>query len=464
MPLPPELLQAIASPNGGKLALVIGAGCSVEPPTSIPVSRVCSSEIHRQLVADGILQEGDCTNPTDLSLLADAVFDKQGSQRLLVERLRDQYGFKLAPANAGYSIAAALLCEGAIKSIVTLNFDLALSTALSELGAHGIVGIVERPEDLQSQKNINVFYLHRNVNAADPDLWVLRTAAMNTEWKNHWEEIIASSVLTTPNVLFAGLGTPVKVLIESSKHLKAALPNGTNVFLASPGDPAKSLFFAELELDDAQYVRLGWGDLMRSLSARLSLEHVVELTKAIEKKTKEDGIAPEAVQVMLDRFRELGIVDFGKLRAQWLLHEKPYRPAAKDDFGLIADLVLAIGYLERVTDSTASIRREGIVDFTRNGRIVASFQLASGRGHRGRTAIETDVTARRSRTSQDAPPHGVLIAGTSDSWNAPLPSTPSDIISGNRSPGDLISGSTTLSMIHVDRLRHDEQFALGAIP
>ena len=117
---------------------------------------MCSNEIHCQLIADGILQEEDCADPSDLSLLADAVFERQGSQRDVVERLRDQYGFKLAPANAGYCIAAALLCEGAITSIVTLNFDLALSTALSELGAHKLVGIVERPEDLRFQKNVNV--------------------------------------------------------------------------------------------------------------------------------------------------------------------------------------------------------------------------------------------------------------------------------------------------------------------
>lgn len=63
MALPPELLQAVSSPGGGKVALVLGAGCSVEPPTNIPVSSVCSTEIHRLLVADGILQKGDCADP-----------------------------------------------------------------------------------------------------------------------------------------------------------------------------------------------------------------------------------------------------------------------------------------------------------------------------------------------------------------------------------------------------------------
>src|SRR5690242_18182891 len=142
MPLPPELLQAVSSPGGGKVALVLGAGCSVEPPTNIPVSGVCSTEIHRCLVADGILQNGECVDPADLSAVADAVFNKRNSQRDVVERLRDQFGLKLATPNDGYWIAAALLCEGVISSVVTLNYDLALSTALSELGADKIVGVV----------------------------------------------------------------------------------------------------------------------------------------------------------------------------------------------------------------------------------------------------------------------------------------------------------------------------------
>lgn len=77
MALPSELLQAVASPGGGKIALVLGAGCSVEAPTNIPISRVCSTEIHHRLIADGVLQNGDCVDPEDLSAVADAVFAKR---------------------------------------------------------------------------------------------------------------------------------------------------------------------------------------------------------------------------------------------------------------------------------------------------------------------------------------------------------------------------------------------------
>jgi|SRR5438034_2307233 len=295
MALPPELLQAVSSPGGGKIALVLGAGCSVEAPTNIPVSSDCSNEIHRRLVDDGVLQNGDCSNPGDLSVLADAVFSKRNSQRDVVERLRDQYGLKLATPNQGYWIAAALLCEGAISSVVTLNYDLALSTALSALGADKIVGVVERPEDLPHQKTINVYYLHRNANAADPELWVLRTSALNVEWKGHWEPIIATKVLAAPVVVFAGLGTPVAVLIESTKLLRNALPGTTKLYQADPGNIADSKFFQALSLDPAVYIQCGWGQLMEALSQRLLKEQITQLEKAVERKIREDNLTTEDI-------------------------------------------------------------------------------------------------------------------------------------------------------------------------
>lgn len=342
MVLPAELLQAVSSPHGGKIALVVGAGCSVESPTGVPVANVCSLEVHRRLVADGVLQNGACTDPTDLSLVADAVFAKKKSQRDVVERLREQYDLKLAKANDGYLVAAAMLCEGVISSVVTLNFDLALSNALSELGAGHLVGVIECPEDLPRQKNINVYYLHRNVNAVDPESWVLRTTALNNDWKDHWEPIITTRVLTTPVVIFAGLGTPVAVLIASTKLLRGALPAATKLYQVDPAEKKSSKFFQELALNASDYIQCGWCQFMDKLSQRLLKEHIAELKRAVERKVRDDGLPTENVADLLDRFQAIGLVNFGKIRAHWLLHDKPYCKAESNAVSLIADLLLAI--------------------------------------------------------------------------------------------------------------------------
>src|SRR4051812_35279892 len=87
MTLPSDLLHAIAHEGGGKVVLVLGAGASFEAPTGLPLSRECSVEAHRRLVADGVIEADACTDPKDLSSLADAVFAATSSQAALVERL-----------------------------------------------------------------------------------------------------------------------------------------------------------------------------------------------------------------------------------------------------------------------------------------------------------------------------------------------------------------------------------------
>lgn len=115
--LPPELLQAISAEEGGKVALIIGAGCSFEPPTDLPLSRGLSEDAHARLVADAILAAGDCADPSDLSCVADVVFDKTTHQDALVDRFPLARLRNAAP-NDGYLIAVALLREHAICDLL----------------------------------------------------------------------------------------------------------------------------------------------------------------------------------------------------------------------------------------------------------------------------------------------------------------------------------------------------------
>lgn len=451
MALPPDLLQAVSTQGGGKIALVLGAGCSVEAPTCVPVSSVCSAEVHRLLVADGVLQNGECANPADLSIVADAVFAKTSLQRPVVERLRAQYDLKLATANDGYRIAAAMLCEGVITSVVTLNFDLALTHALSDIGASQIVGVIERPEDLSVQRAVNVFYLHRNVNA-DPELWVLRTAALEDEWEDHWEPIITARVLTTPVVVFAGLGTPVAVLIASTKLIRAALPPVTQLYQVDPADKTQSQFFQELAIDSSAYIRSGWCQFMEALSQRLMQEHSVKLEQAIAQKVQDDHLPVENIVNLLTRLQSFGLLKVGRIRADWLLHDKRYHPVNPNTLGLIADLVLAIAMIARCSGADAIIVDDGIVEFHREGRAVAAFLVASGSGHRGKSAIEAHVQSRRGQyRGRPVPPCGVIVGGTSDAWTTVV-TPPTDVVLGDMS-GDITVGSTVLPLRYISELR-----------
>jgi len=45
LPLPPGLLAAVAHPDGSRIASVVGAGCSIEAPTSLQNSRDLAVEV-----------------------------------------------------------------------------------------------------------------------------------------------------------------------------------------------------------------------------------------------------------------------------------------------------------------------------------------------------------------------------------------------------------------------------------
>jgi hypothetical protein len=181
--LPPSLIAAIASLDG-RVALVIGAGTSVEDPTGIAASRATSAAAHRVLIERGILVEGDCDTPDDLAKLADVVVQKRGSQAELVAALPVDK-FRTSNPNRGHLLAAALLMEGAVSAIVTLNFDLALPHAIARVGGRGEISVVQGPED-QARLGVKaIVFLHRNAYAAD-DRWILTTQALTEAWRGGW--------------------------------------------------------------------------------------------------------------------------------------------------------------------------------------------------------------------------------------------------------------------------------------
>lgn len=454
MTLPAELLQAVSVPGGGKITLIVGAGCSFEAPTSIPLAGTCSQQCHDRLVKDGVLANGDCTDPRNLSCLADAVVAKRGEQRLLVEQLIQFYDLKTASPNDGHLLTAALLREGAIASVVTLNFDLALSTAIAQLGVGDTVGIMDGPDDFQNRKATNLYYLHRNANSADLEAWVLRTEALKSEWNGKWESIVANMVFTSPVVVFAGLGSPADVLVESSKLIQSAIPNGSRAYQVDPGDPERSQFFQALALDRAAFVQTTWCDFMALLSQRLVDEHASQLREVAATMIQRENLAPEDITPLLDRLTYIGLLQIGGMRANWLLHDKRYVAADPFFHELMADLLLGAALVARVTDTAAMLFEDGIVEFRRGDRTVAAYVFASGRGSRGRVAIEAEVSKRQGRfRGRATPPSGVIVTGTLD-HSAATVTPPADLVLGNTSD-NIVLGQPLLPMFHVASLRQD---------
>lgn len=453
MTLPADLLHAIAEGNG-RVVFVIGAGCSFESPTNIPLGKSMAMEANRRLVADRVLHEGDCEDPEDLSSVAEAVYAATGQQRPLVTRLPLAL-LRNAQPNDGYLVAAALLREQALSCVLTLNFDLALPHALASLGGTD-VSVIYGPADTHELAVVNVVYLHRSTHA-DAEEWVLRASELDDGWGD-WEAVIAHHVLVAPVAVFIGLGSPAGVLTETLKRIRSALPPTVLAYQVDPGPREESAFFAGLDLPPEAYQQMGWGQVMSELGHRLAVEHCATIEQASLDLIAQENLDDEDVISLCSRLQQLGLVGLGLLRASWVLSEETYLPHRNTDNGLIADLLLAVGLIERATSTVAHIAEDGVVEFIQDGRTLGVLLFASGSGRIGWLAIEPRLRHRRRTVDRRATAvTGAVVAGL----RSPRPSAiapPPDIASDEES-GSILAVDRLFTMLSVNELRADPDVA-----
>lgn len=453
-PLPPELLHAVAE-RGGRIALVVGAGCSLEHPTNLLLAGAYAERAHRQLVADGVLGGTDCANPSDLSAVASAVVAKVGLQAPLV-RCLPRNDFRMALPNAGYLIAAALLREGVIEAVLTLNFDVALTTALGTLGGTD-VHVVTGPDAVGELGGATVIYLHRSVEETNPERWILTTEALQKAWQNGWEEVVARRVMSCPLVVFAGLGSPAAVLTETVTRVRAALTEDQHhVFVVDPASTTQ--FEAALNLPPEAHLHTSWCAFMEQLADRLIVELSSGLTEAGNQLCAVNNWVDEAphLQELSNRLHSLGLVHLGMVKARWLLESRPYVP---DDVRrlLIADLLLGVGLIERALDLQARIREDGVVELQRGAAVSGSFLAVSGAGTLRWSALEAKVLQHIQRIGSNQRPDGVLVGGVVGCASAET--TPPEDLIGGETTDDIVDGFDRPILLSVDDIRKQPDIA-----
>ncbi len=449
--LPPDLLWAISTQGGGKVVLVLGAGCSNEEPTCLPLSGELSARCLRKLVQDGILEIGDVDDPRDLSSVAEAVFQKTGSQRALVERFPPGE-FKQAEPNEGYRIMAALLIEGAIADVLTLNFDLAARSALTSLGASPNVSTIRGPEEHSQLAERNLIHLHRDIDSP-PDEIILRKSKLEKAWENGWEQIVTQRVLSGPTTVFVGLGSPASVLVATMNRIRETLDDTqTTVYFVDPSADQDSHLADGLRLAPRDSLRMGWGEFMRSLSQRVVREQCAAVEDGCSVVANQLGIQPEDVSDTCNKLAAVGLLGLGQIRAAWMLKSGSYLPhAGGGSIELMSDLVLAIRLLERVSVRQVRFCRDGIVEFF-VGNNISQVMVCSGGGLMNYARVTAELSVRRETLQRDGRfPSDALVAGVRSS---PGVSTPNNI-TVNTDPNDIISGPLQLRIIDIDNLRDD---------
>ncbi len=431
--IPADLLYAVAS-RDGRISMVLGAGCSLEAPTSLKLSWQYSVEVHDALVADGVLSNGDCSDTGDLSELAEVVFARTGSQHEVVRRLPIST-FRLARANSGYLHAAALMIEGSVSCIATLNYDLALTDALRQLGADD-VGVVAGPTDLSTFGNKAVIYLHRNVEEGDLERWILRREALETEWESSWEELVGSRISASPVLLFAGLGSPAKVLTRSVERVRGIVAEVPDVYLVDPKPDTP--FAAELSVPDGNLVCATWSIFMEHLASRVALE----CCKAIRSKALsiagDNGWNHEASRCedLIDAIEKKGLLSVGKVRAKWLGVLGDYSGETPESTASLAYLTLVMGHL--LSDEILGLRLtlDGLVEVKLEDGSVRHVMGIHGGGVKSWAAAEQ--LAEQVLVTTDPQPDVVMAGGFTGVPLGEL-APPTDIVSGNIED-DIVAG------------------------
>ena len=430
--------------------LVLGAGCSNEDPTSLPLSGGLSEECHRQLVADGILNEDEVEDKRDLSAVAEAVVGKTQSQRDLVDRFPPD-AFRYAKPNDGYMIMAALLLEGVLADTLTLNFDFAPRTALGQLGAGARVSTVRGPEDHTRLGTRNLIYLHRDIDS-DPDSIILRATELEVAWRERWGQVITQRVLAGPVTVFVGLGSPASVLVDTTKRILAAIDGRASVYVVDPIAYEDSSFASALGITSEAYLRMGWGDFMKALSRRVAAEHRAAIEQDCHELINENHYEEEDVADLCRRLTEIGLVRLGQLRAAWMLETNPYLPHEPGiSLRLFSALVLGVRMVERLSDCQASFLEDGLVEFRQDTRITRAI-VCSGRGSMDYARIEAELSGRQGQLLNQGKAFSVALVGGVDS--AKGIATPMNIVA-EADPYDLVTGPAHLRIVSIANLRAD---------
>ena len=451
MPIPPELLAALSGPTG--VVFVIGAGCSVEPPTNLRGGGYYAEEAFRQLTANGTLDVGDCDQPGDMCCVTDAVVEKTGAQEAMVNCLPTRE-FRNAEPNIGYLIAAALMREGALSSVVTLNFDLALSKALSEAGATDDISIISGPGQHSEMGNSNLVYLHRNVDCDAKDL-ILTTDALEAGWVNGWEQAVANMMLASPTVVFAGLGSRAKLLTETISRIGTQLKASHQTFLVGTGNPDQSDFFADLEIGESNYIKARWCDFMVQAGQRIVADQITELQQSCTELCDTNDYPPEDLTTIASQLSDLGIIALGKIRARWLLHERNYATHKEVDSSLVADILLGIAMIERLGPYQSKISSKGTVSFWTGQKLIGTVGFVSGKGSLKWFAVEARIQNEKryfGSGSGDLPKQYVL-SGIEGGRPADI-GFPEDIVS-DREPDSIVTGDEDVSLYLLAEIRQN---------
>ncbi len=340
------------------------------------------------------------------------------------------------------------MIEGAVSCVITLNYDLALTNALVELGANDI-DVISGPETVQDLGSKCVIYLHGNADSAAAD-WILRKSELEDAWEDTWMDLVTMRVSATPFLVFAGLGSPTAILTESVTRVRRIDPGAPNVYLVDPDDT--SPFAAGLSLPESNVVNLAWCGFMALLAKRVVRECCEAIREAARSLCVEHGrtIEDGRFEDLVSRLQEAGLRTLGMLRAVWLCKSDPYHPDSEAARVPMAQLLLALG--EILTDPTHEFTavRDGRIQVSTSSTRVGSVMGLHGAGVK--LWAQARDMIRSAIADMSDPPDVVLAAGFTGPGIEEL-APPESVVRGSGADDDIFAATFTPRLVAIDAIR-----------
>jgi hypothetical protein len=240
--------------------------------------------------------------------------------------------------------------------------------------------------------------------------------------------------------------------VETTEKIRKASEGKVETFQVDPRDYGESDFAAALAIAEDDYLQLGWCEFMKVLSERLALVHIDEFSGACVSIAQREEWPDTTPTDLRNQLSGLGLVDIGRLRARWLLAESSYLPQSPRDVRLIADLLLALGLIEKESNYKAVFGADGVVDFSSNEELVGSLAIGSGCGEMRWGAFEAELHQKQAREGIAArKPRFALVSGVQGTRSEPVP--PENVIGNPTTKESIVGGGEPLRLVSVDELR-----------
>lgn len=131
---------------GNAVVLVVGAGVSNAPPTSLPIGREIARALRHKLSYTELAKSVESLPGDDLLVIADTA-EAQSPQalELVQQTILNSFDFKTASPNYAHQYIAILMAEGAVKTMTT-NWDTCIERAAGS--THSDIVACRLPEEI----------------------------------------------------------------------------------------------------------------------------------------------------------------------------------------------------------------------------------------------------------------------------------------------------------------------------